>query len=183
MRGSAVKTCLVVLAAACLARGASPPGVWLDVPFAAQQKNGCGAASLAMVMQYWDNQRSAPHARGVEEAAIEAALDPLAKGISNGAMVSYLSANGYQAFAFAAGWDELREHLSKGRPLIVALGPAGTKGPLHYVVVTGMDWVHDFVFMNDPAQRKLMRVARSEFESEWKATGNWTLLAVPKQAG
>jgi len=26
--------------------------VWLDVPFVKQEKDGCGAASIAMVMQY-----------------------------------------------------------------------------------------------------------------------------------
>lgn len=183
MRGSAAKVWFAILAAACLARGAGPPGVWLDVPFAAQQKNGCGTASLAMVMQYWESQRSAPHARAAEETAIEAALDPHARGVSNSSMAAYLAANGYRAFAFAGSWSDLREDLTKGRPLIVALGPNGETKPLHYVVVTGLDWVHDFVFVNDPARRKMMRVTRSEFEGAWKATGNWTLLAVPKQAG
>jgi predicted double-glycine peptidase len=181
MQGRAAKTCLAMLAAACLVRAASPPGVWLDVPFVAQKKNACGAASLAMVMQYWSSQRDASHARAADGTVIEAALDPRAKGISNDAMVAYLKVNGYQAFAFSADWKDLRENLAKGRPLIVALGPQGAKGPLHYVVAAGMDWVHDFVFVNDPAQRKMMRMARSEFEDEWKATGDWTLLAVPLQ--
>ena len=170
-----------MLAAACLSHAASPPGVWLDVPFVAQAKNACGAASLAMLMQFWERQRGATHVRASDETTIEAALDPRAKGISNEAMTAYLNANGYRAFAFAGKWGDLRENLEKGRPLIVALGPAGAKGPLHYVVAAGVDWVHDFVFVNDPAQRKMMRVARSEFEDEWKATGNWTLLAVPRQ--
>jgi len=175
-----MKVCLAILAAACLARGAGPPGVWLDVPFAAQQKNGCGAASLTMVMQYWENQRGEPDARIESEATIERALDSHARGVANSTMETFLTANGYRAFAFAGSWGDLRENLNKGRPLIIALGPNGATKPLHYVVVTGMDWVHDFVFVNDPAQRKLMRVAWSEFEAEWKATGNWTLLAVPK---
>lgn len=181
MRRGAARACLAILAAAFLARAASPPGVWLDVPFVAQKKNGCGAAALAMVMQFWEHQRGAAHVSAADEAAIETALDPRARGISNEAMVSYLKANGFQVFAFRAGWNDLRDHLSKGRPLIVALGPEDAKGPLHYVVAAGMDWVHDFVFVNDPAQRKMMRVARREFEDEWKATGNWTLLAVPLQ--
>ena len=32
-------------------------GVWLDVPFVKQEKNGCGAASIAMVMQFWQRQQ------------------------------------------------------------------------------------------------------------------------------
>ena len=181
MRRVAARACLAILAAAFLARAAGPRGVWLDVPFVAQKKNGCGAAALAMVMQFWEHQRAAAHASAADEAAIEAALDPQARGISNEAMASYLRANGFQVFAFSGGWTDLRQHLSKGRPLVVALGPGEARGPLHYVVAAGMDWVHDFVFVNDPAQRKMMRVARKDFEDEWKATGNWTLLAVPLQ--
>ena len=37
---------------------AEDSGVWLDVPFVSQQKDGCGAASVAMVMQYWFNLRN-----------------------------------------------------------------------------------------------------------------------------
>jgi len=32
---------------------AGVPGVWLDVPFVKQEKEGCGSASVAMIMQYW----------------------------------------------------------------------------------------------------------------------------------
>src|SRR6266705_2885113 len=60
--------------------------LWIDVPFVQQDKNGCGSASIWMVMAYW----------------------------------------------------------------------------------------------NDPAQRKLLSVSREDFERDWKATENWTLLAVPE---
>ena len=29
-------------------------GVWLDVPFIKQTNEGCGAASIAMLLQYWN---------------------------------------------------------------------------------------------------------------------------------
>ena len=35
-------------------------GVWLDAPFVKQDKNACGAASIAMVMQYWQKQQREP---------------------------------------------------------------------------------------------------------------------------
>lgn len=28
-------------------------GIWLDVPFITQERKGCGAAVIAMVMSYW----------------------------------------------------------------------------------------------------------------------------------
>ena len=51
---------------------------------------------------------------------------------------------------------------------------------LHYVVVAGLDWQRGMVLQNDPAGRKLLEQGRSDFETEWKAAGNWTLLAVPQ---
>jgi len=47
------------------------------------------------------------------------------------------------------------------------------------VVVTGIDWEREAVFVHDPARGKLLRVERQEFEREWQATRNWMLLAVP----
>ena len=75
---------------------------------------------------------------------------------------------------------DVKDHLAKGRPLIVALKPG--RGPLHYVVVAGVDWEQGVVLANDPAERKLLKSDRSSFEKEWKAAGNWTLLAVPQPA-
>jgi len=60
----------------------------------------------------------------------------------------------------------------------VALKP-GSSAPLHYVVVTGLDWEHGLVLMNDPAMRKLLKEDRARFEREWNAAGSWTLLALP----
>ena len=44
---------VMVFAAECCAAASSQ----LNLPFYPQKKNGCGAASVAMVMHYWENQR------------------------------------------------------------------------------------------------------------------------------
>jgi ABC-type bacteriocin/lantibiotic exporter with double-glycine peptidase domain len=164
-----------------LAAGTS--GVWLDVPFVRQEKNGCGAASMAMVMQYWLQQQGRV-SDGADPALIQRALySRQAQGIYASAIEQYLEQNGFHTFAFHGEWETLRHHLEKGRPLIVALRPSGSNAPLHYVVVTGLDWHKELVMVNDPAARKLLKQERSKFETEWKPTANWTLLAVPQQGG
>lgn len=171
---------LLWLCGSLLAAGTS--GVWLDVPFVKQEKNGCGAASTAMVMQYWFHQlgRASDTA---DPALIQRALySRHAQGIYASDLEQYLEQNGFQTFAFHGDWESLKQHLEKGRPLIVALRPGGD-APLHYVVVTGLDWETGLVMLNDPAARKLLKQERSKFEAEWKATANWTLLAVPQQGG
>jgi hypothetical protein len=47
-------------------------------------------------------------------------------------------------------------------------------------VVAGLDWTSNLLLVNDPAQKKLLKVERHSFEKEWSAVGRWTLLAVPK---
>ncbi|MGE5322709.1 MAG: cysteine peptidase family C39 domain-containing protein, partial [Actinomycetota bacterium] len=88
--------------------------------------------------------------------------------------------HGFRTFALKGDWALLREHLEKGRPLIVALKPAKGEIALHYVVVAGLDWSSDVLMINDPAQRKLLKVERRRFEKEWQAVGRWTLLAIPR---
>jgi len=166
-----------------LLSAAGPGGVWLDVPFVRQEKEGCGAASIAMVMQYWLRQqgRSADEITNVKE--IHRALNvPGVHGIYASAMERYFQQNGFRTFSFRGEWKDLQQHLQKGRPLIVALKPSGVDGSLHYVVVTGLDWERGLLLLNDPAQRKLIKQDRSGFEKQWGATGNWTLLALPQPA-
>jgi ABC-type bacteriocin/lantibiotic exporter with double-glycine peptidase domain len=171
---------LLCVCGSLLAEGTS--GVWLDVPFVRQQKNGCGAASTAMVMQYWFQQQGRASDKA-DPALIQRALySRQAQGIYASAIEQYLEQHGFRTFAFHGEWESLEQHLEKGRPLIVALRPS-QDAPLHYVVVTGLDWDKGLVMINDPAARKLLKQERSKFEAEWKATANWTLLAVPQQSG
>jgi ABC-type bacteriocin/lantibiotic exporter with double-glycine peptidase domain len=162
------------------------PGVLLDVPFIAQPKNGCGAASIAMVMRYWERGGGARNSEGGGDRAdvdtIQRELySKQAKGILASAMERYMKDAGYRTFAIRGRWADLRENLEKGRPLIVGLAPEGPRDPLHYVVVAGIDWKNNWIFVNDPAQRKLLKMSRVEFEKQWGATRDWTLLAVPQQ--
>jgi ABC-type bacteriocin/lantibiotic exporter with double-glycine peptidase domain len=157
-------------------------GIWLDVPFVKQPSEGCGAASIAMVMQYWQQQQGRTGTSNTQAARIQQALhSDAAHGIHASDMERYFRQNGYTTFAFPAEWADLQQHLKKGRPLIAALKPGSTQ-PLHYVVVAGVDPQLQLVLLNDPAQRKLLKEDRSRFEQEWKAAGHWTLLALPESS-
>ncbi len=92
-------------------------------------------------------------------------------------MERYFRENEFRTFTIRGEWEDLKQQLSKGRPLIVALKPASGSA-FHYVVVTGLG--AEMVMINDPAQRKLLQQDRQSFEREWSAAGNWTLLAVPQ---
>jgi ABC-type bacteriocin/lantibiotic exporter with double-glycine peptidase domain len=154
--------------------------VWLDVPFVKQERNGCGAASIAMVMQYWQRETGQPERADSRE--IQRALySRQAHGIYASDLERYMNEHGYRTFSFEGTWNDLQEQLAKGRPAIVALKVG--RNDLHYVVITGLDSREDVLLKNDPAERKLLRQSRASFEKEWKAAANWMLLAVPQADG
>ncbi|HEV2222119.1 MAG TPA: C39 family peptidase [Candidatus Acidoferrales bacterium] len=173
---------LLVVSTVCAACvfAAQTAALWIDVPFVAQSREGCGSASISMVMRYWAKKKGQPSPPSADPQKIQAALfSPESGGISASSMQRYFRESGYRAFAFQAQWSDLVHHLQLGRPLIVSLDASGPLGPLHYVVLVGIDPARGFLFLNDPAQRKMLRISRKGFQSEWSHTGNWALLAVP----
>lgn len=157
-------------------------GVWLDVPFIKQTEDGCGSAAIAMLLQYWG-------AHGVEVAPGRADANTIQKelyshkahGIFAADMERYVRDSGFREFAVRGDWDDLRQHLQQGRPLIVSIQP-GKPTRFHYVVVTGMDFQDEAVFVHDPSRGKLLRIERQEFTKQWSAVGNWMLFAVPARS-
>ena len=154
-------------------------GFWLDVPFVRQDKNLCGAASVSMILQYWHN--ASPTGGSIEVPSFpdiaEALRSSESKGVFGSQMKAYLASLRYQVFVFKGQWEDVKNHISKGRPLVVGLGNRGALD--HYVVVTGWNDPENVVLVNDPAQRKLLKLDRKNFQKSWEQTACWTLLALP----
>jgi ABC-type bacteriocin/lantibiotic exporter with double-glycine peptidase domain len=162
-------------------QSAEDSGVWLDVPFEKQEKDGCGAASIAMVMQYWFKRQNLSDSETIDAAEIHRALYRAeSRGVYASAMEQYFKQRRFRTFTFSGEWVDLLNHLRKGRPLIVALKPPENGAPLHYVVVAGVDTQAGLVMLNDPARRKLLKQDRAEFEKQWSGANKWTLLALPQ---
>jgi predicted double-glycine peptidase len=149
----------------------------LDVPFFTQQRNGCGAASIAMTMRYWANQPgheqvSAPPAKQVYQRLYH----PERKGILLADMKRYLEEAGFRAFTLRGQWSDLEQHLAKGRPIVVGLKQKSS-GQLHFAVLIGTEG--DRVWLNDPTRRKASRVKLAEFSRQWELAERWMLLSTP----
>jgi ABC-type bacteriocin/lantibiotic exporter with double-glycine peptidase domain len=158
-------------------------GVWLDVPFVKQSEDGCGSAAISMLLQYWNAHGTQVEPGRADAAAIQKRLySRKARGIFASDMETYLQETGFRVFPLEGEWKDLQQQLTQGRPLIVSLQPGNAKAPLHYVVVTGMDWQSGAVFIHDPARGKLLKIVRADFEKEWRPNRNWMLLALPKKA-
>lgn len=173
---------VIALGLAGLRLAAQPLSVWLDVPFVKQEKGGCGAASVAMVMQYWIREGYYLPADQAEPGKVHAALfSSAAQGTRASDLEQYLREHGFETVVFTGDWDDLRQHLAQGRPLIVCLKPGARENRRHYLVVVGVDAERNVVLVNDPARRKLAKLRRQSFEAEWKAANSWTLLALPAE--
>jgi ABC-type bacteriocin/lantibiotic exporter with double-glycine peptidase domain len=153
---------------------AGPP---LDVPFFRQQKNGCGAASVAMVAQYWSPQTAggAPS----PDLIFQQLYDAEQKGIRLADMKQYLESLRFRAFTLRGQIQDLEEHLAKGRPLIVALKDKPSKR-IHFAVLAGIEEKH--VWTNDPTRKKPNRIKRKDFEKRWNLAERWMLIATPPAA-
>jgi len=158
-------------------------GIWLDVPYVKQTEDGCGSAAISMLLQYWNAHGAGIDSQRADSIAIQKQLySREARGIRASDMESYLKESGFRVFPLNGDWKDLLNHLKHGRPLIASLQLGSAKSPLHYVVVTGIDWQNGAVFLNDPARGKLLRVAREDFEKQWRPNRNWLLLALPQKA-
>src|SRR5579864_5016423 len=91
---------------------ADPSGIWLDVPFVKQEKDGCGAASIAMVMQYWQAQQGQPANETSDPSQIQRALySAKAHGIFASDMERYFQEQGFRTFTIRGEWKDLKQHL------------------------------------------------------------------------
>ncbi len=151
--------------------------VWIDVPFVRAGNPYCGHACASMMLQYWSQKGFPVGASDLSQTKAELAWDP-SRGVSSSNLVTFFLSRDFQAFAFKGTLEELRTHLLKGRPLIVGLGKT-KKEIFHFVVVVGMEPGGQYILLNDPADRKMIKSNWEDFEREWARTGKWTLLVLP----
>ena len=126
-------------------------------------------------MEYWGKTPQPP------EEIHKLLYSRQAHGVFASDIERYLSEHGFQTVSFAGEWDDLVDNVRQGHPLLVAIEVNSRGASQHYVVVTGVDEVGQLILINDPAQRKLLPMARSDFERRWDAMKRWTLLAVPEE--
>ena len=145
----------------------------LAVPFVAQQKDTCGAAALAMVMRYWNEDVS-------HDDLARSLVEPELHGVAGSRLAEFARGRGLEAIAYRGDMANLRDYVGKGRPLIVAWD-AG-RGRYHDVVVVGLDDDRGAVLVHDPAVGASRPIRAAAFEKRWAGAGYWTLL-VTRAAG
>ena len=147
------------------------PGVRLDVPYLAQTEAMCGGAAVAMLFRYWGEA----HADIQQFAAL---VDKRAGGIAEQTLVDAVERRGWQTSRFAGSIDLLREQLDRGRPVVILI--QDRPGRYHFVVVTGV--TDNEVILHDPTWGPSRHVPVSRLLRDWRPTGFWSLLILPRSS-
>lgn len=145
----------------------------IDVPFFRQSPDGCGAASVGMVVAYWSAKAGLPAED--PERIYERLHDPEAGGVALATMKTYFADAGYHVFTVRGELKDLDRQIAKQRPVIVGLRDGRL---LHFAVVSGID--SDRVRLHDPAKRAPRTMKRKKFERKWAGAESWMLLAAPR---
>ena len=142
------------------------------MPIIWQEKELCGAASLAMVFKYWG--------REISQYAIAAGIGHKpGEGLRGEDLKDFSEQAGFSAFLFRGELDIIKDHLRKGRPVVVAIRPRRAR-LYHYIVLVGFDDASSAILANDPQEGKLVRIANRKFLTLWGRSKAWSLLVVPK---
>ena len=150
---------------------ATTVGVRLDVPYLSQTEAMCGGAAAAMLFRYWGDT----HADIQEFATL---VDKRAGGIAEQALVDAVKRRGWWTYQFAGSIALLGEHLQRGRPVVILI--QDSPGRYHFVVVTGVTDTE--VIIHDPAWGPSRQLPVSRLLREWRPTGFWSLLILPKNS-
>jgi ABC-type bacteriocin/lantibiotic exporter with double-glycine peptidase domain len=171
---------LIISGLAAASESQRADGLWLDIPYVEQkQENGCGAAAVAMVLAYWKAKGAVVEDGLDREVIFKRLYSANARGILASKMEQYFRDSGFDVFPVRGAWDDFRQQIAKGRPLIAGVRPSSKSALLHYVVIAGIDG-DSAVLVNDPARGKLLRINRLEFEKEWSPVNHWLLVLVPR---
>jgi ABC-type bacteriocin/lantibiotic exporter with double-glycine peptidase domain len=143
-----------------------------DVPFFPQSKYQCGPASLASVLNY--------HGCLITpEEIAEAIYEKQLKGTLNVDLFLFARRMGFNASAFKGSISDLKDSISKERPLIVFQDLGYPLLPVrHFSVVIGYDDAKGILVLHS-GKRKNKVISYERFLRSWAKMDYWTLLILP----
>lgn len=149
-------------------------GRYLEVAFIPQKTHYCGPASLAMLLNYYGCNLTQ------EEIAQRYFLLKLG-GFLNLDLIVASKELGFEVEHGPSTWDDLREKIKQGDPVLVFWNYAPEPLPFrHFALVIGYfqkgtkEWV--IVHSGKKAEQVMNRW---EFERLWKQEGNWMMTVKP----
>ena len=144
------------------------------------QRNYCGPACLAMVLNSWDGARPVS-----QQAIADQVYDPRIEGAYGSDLVWSPLERGFQSYSFRGNLPLLKDLVRRDIPVIVLTKSSGNKAKGHYLVVVGFDDEKGLIIFHDPyfGERRVMTVR--EFTKDWGLgkgadQSRWMMAAVPQ---
>lgn len=145
----------------------TPEEIRLPVPYRPQETSAsCGAACLRMVLEYYS-------AAVTEEALRQRSQTTWQRGTTARNLAQAARDLGYAAEVVEnVSFDQLREFLQQGMPLIALVDPTVlygiSFGEGHFIVVVGMG--ENSVVFHDPQMKAALTSSRDDFFHAWAAS-------------
>lgn len=176
---------LILLLGACAPTGfVAPPhegGLLLKVPFFPQPEGLCGPASLASVLNYWQ-EKGSQEKTSLDEIR-RAVFLPQLNGTLGLDLTRFARNKGWAAHSFKGTLSDLRDRLAQGMPLIAFLNLGNRFFPVgHFIVVTGINEGREEVIAHSGSEANKAIPYRT-FMAAWSRTDFWTLQVLPSGDG
>ena len=146
------------------------------------QRNYCGPACLAMVLNYWNETRSFSQRKIADEI-----YDSGSRATYNSELVLYPRTQGFESYSFQGNLQILKDLVAKDIPVIVLTKTIKQVAKGHYRVVIGFDDDENQIIFHDPlfGGRRAMRT--KAFMKVWELgkgrnQSRWMMAVVPGQS-
>lgn len=146
-----------------------------------ENRNYCGPAALAMLINYWSKERPYTQAEIVGEI-----FDKKSKMVYNSDMVYYPNKKGFISYSFNIDLPKMKEMIDHGIPLIVFQKAAKVVGKGHYRVVFGYNDEKGVIILHDPLIGDNRGMKYRDFMKLWVVGNdpnrkNWAMALFPPQ--
>ncbi len=145
------------------------------------ERNYCGPACLAMVLNYWDETRSFSQRKITDEI-----YDSQSQATYNSEMVLYPRTKGFESYSFQGNLQILKDVVGKDIPVIVLTKTIRQIAKGHYRVVIGFDDDQDQIIFHDPYFGGRTAMSSKDFMKVWELgkgrnQSRWMMAVVPGQ--
>lgn len=146
------------------------------------ERNYCGPACLAMVLNYWDETRSFGQRKITDEI-----YDSESQATYNSEMILYPRTKGFESYSFQGNLQILKDVVGKDIPVIVLTKTIKQIGKGHYRVVIGFDDDRDQIIFHDPYFGDRHAMTSEDFMKVWELgkgrnQSRWMMAVVPRQS-
>jgi tetratricopeptide (TPR) repeat protein len=146
------------------------------------ERNYCGPACLAMVLNYWDETRSFSQQKITDEI-----YDSESQVTYNSELVLYPRTKGFDSYSFQGNLRILKDVVGSGIPVIVLTKIIKQIGKGHYRVVIGFDDDEDQIIFHDPYFGDRTAMTSKNFMKAWELgkgrnQSRWMMAVVPGQS-